>query len=1450
MSFGLQNFLSSPTVEPVPLQQNLHPTQEMVNEDLHGVRVLKVCEECGKTFNKTPAYLEHVKSHKLLQHCQKCDFKTKDKERFKLHIISHQNDKLKLRCNICHELFVSPISHRIHKRKIHKLYECRQCSTDFTSEDVWREHIFKEHSKKGGNINTDHGKNETNKLVGPQDQKFNSPDKMQLICRLCNKGARNKYQLKIHIAQHLGVSSDKISDDNLITDIKPLLCEGNVSSSTHNVQEEGGQTMTPKDSIDSVLQNLLSNDSITISTPQTNKLVVPAPIHSGPHLSDVQAKEGDSVSTTSESSILIQKTNSLSSTCLQDVIIEEDPRETDITVRDTSKFPSKLAPYHKKKGTSQRRLRTLIPCNHCSSAFTTNTALRNHKKLKHMKRPECPECNITKTSSRKVFQHQIKAHRDKLRCNFYCLALFDTREEQSVHHLNVHNRDDSKNVCRYCRMEYPRGTYGKHQEECKEVPEDRKVISCKFCDRKFYSTNTFLTHNKDCGSWQTEEKESNPPTDQVKPLPSKTELGAETNAGTPIKVSDERDKQSLSEVTDQHENVSTSTSLQEKILENPDNQENLINSQNKNLDAGNHLEKSVSESGGILHKCKFCSNTFDNSEVGVDHVLGQHKTLLSIMTKEPQVCHICSKTFVSSLSYCKHILKHYGELGLWDAIVPADLDMENIRMNCWICKTAGMKYHRYHVTTRDKTIEKLLSSQASVELASKEGEVFHCSVCEESFPCRYAFWNHIKVHLSKSSFKNAEGGKRFKCAKCPMKFKKKSELLGHLGTHLLQSDVKENRLQLKTGNSNNDCKLGEGNNRTAHGKDSEEQDKHVNENILAEKVSDSTSYPHKCKRCQKRFEKKEDGLNHIVMAHKVVLKQMMSETHACHICDKTFMKPMVLCTHILKHYSDLNMWDDLVPKNLLEQTQDRRYCWICKNMLGRKASRHINKRNNHIEKALSSKLEDLETEETFHCSLCDYSCSNRYVFWKHIMLHMYKFPKRGRQVGLQASTESPSNSKYFKKGIHECSECLHKFEEKSMLNKHMATHFLLPFVQVDGKWKTESSELMEDLKLMSESHDNGSLKSVTHTIAVENTQKGKIESQFTNVSRKFEVANEEPGAKSELLKCIRCSKRFRNVEGGIKHVLSSHKFMLTRIVREPLTCTVCGTVFKSPWCLCKHISNHYSVLGMWDALVPRDLLNMINLRNQCWICNCKLDKKYADHTRKRNSHIEKLLTAKYNKNEDIFYCSLCNNSSYPDRLEFWKHIRIHLCVPPVHCRSLNELFNTTYSNNDDKDKLLECSDCSLSFTDERGLYDHLASHFLEHFSEQDNGSNVKEGKMPETDSSENEGWMTLPRSLRKRRASMNTRDTDFKVKVECCLEEEDDYAIQVYQGDIDNELENEKRGNKMREEEDADDEFEDTGDEVEIATDDEIEIGTDDEFEIGTEDEIESCTDEEIDVCY
>ena len=106
------------------------------------------CENCPKKFTK----MAQMKKHYYLQHsdapyilCEKCDFKTKDKERFKKHQAGHEGKKVS--CDKCDFKTVWKYNLNDHLRKVHKqpLFKCTFCTFDSVSEDAVNVHVNSTH---------------------------------------------------------------------------------------------------------------------------------------------------------------------------------------------------------------------------------------------------------------------------------------------------------------------------------------------------------------------------------------------------------------------------------------------------------------------------------------------------------------------------------------------------------------------------------------------------------------------------------------------------------------------------------------------------------------------------------------------------------------------------------------------------------------------------------------------------------------------------------------------------------------------------------------------------------------------------------------------------------------------------------------------------------------------------------------------------------------------------------------------------------------------------------------------------------------------------------------------------------------------------------------------------------------------------------------------------------
>ncbi|XP_045108994.1 zinc finger protein Xfin-like isoform X2 [Portunus trituberculatus] len=1186
--FGLN---SNPTK-----QQNTHlslgtiPSQaQTIQPRFQTIKVTKVCKVCGIVLNTPAEAAKHLNC--MLWKCGKCQFQTKTLATFNEHLKLHQ---MKHSCTLCHEAFSSPITHAVHKRKIHDLYDCKYCFREFTSKTEWSNHIKLTHGNK---------RNVT-----------------------------------------LPSSEGPFSNEMLLPKF-PILVPG----------PPAGLIISASEAMNTVCGTNVQQAPVLFNNPQLLG-------HRNP-----------------------TEKQPLTPNDVQGITCKEEPLETENSNPGTVLV--KLKSKRRRRSTSTSKV-VAVPCELCPAVFKTLTALRIHTKQKHTEKPKCPACNITRSTSRKIFQHQITAHKEKLRCRHYCLALFDTREELSAHHISVHNKDDTVMKCRHCGKNYPRGTYLEHLQDCIGEIKCKRVKTCPTCDRKFVDPTDYNHHIRTCESSSIKDDgENESPT---------ASTSAENN---------QEEKQNLTnqlELDKMLEESSKSSEENQKLKEDKDSQ--LKTNQ---------------------FKCRFCSKVFQCKDDGVDHMVNQHNTAFSCM-KEYRVCDICGKLFISGLSLCKHVLRHYERGNMWKKILPANFGLEDIKVKCWVCKTSGVSHSKFHTKSRNLVIENLLSGKTSKITATDEDCTFNCNLCEETFTDIHKFWNHIKIHITTPSVDNAKDPKHFLCPKCPQKYAVQSELLEHLALHLIQQNIPDDKLEKPASNNmftNSIDKMGRDLN---EGESLDESDS----TKLKTDVSDNPVGTYKCLYCEQVSSIKSDALNHLLSKHVDNLNVMINGK-TCNHCEQSFVKSYALCSHILKHYIDLGKWEDMVPRNLLSKV-NRQFCWICKTALKTGHSAHMIRRNNTIEEALSCRTEELEEDEQFQCPLCDFSCSNRYSHWKHIKLHLFLNRRSLGHVDTNSEVEQSTVLQDSQHKKFNCLKCNEQFSEILSFRRHLACHFLSPFKVKKRKRNEDDSD---------DKHVSKKRKTMT-------------------------LRSKSLRSNSGIVRCTRCFMTFESTNEGVSHVLHAHKFKMTNVKEQALTCKMCGSKFKGAWWLCRHIVNHYCNLQMWNDLVPRDMVNALNTRNQCWICKCVLDKNYVGHTSKRNAYIGMLLTEHCKEEESKFDCSLCNQE-FSTRNEFWQHMKLHLSKPSSDYTTQSDLIQKEKKEN------YECSDCSLHFKSENELYKHLAFHFLEYTNKGklETDIMVEDHQSEETvqteESSEDDEW--LPPSIVKKRKAENKKleeSNDSVIKIE------------------------------------------------------------------------------------
>lgn len=1122
------------------------------------------------------------------------------------------HNKTKLKCPVCFEVFTSPITHAVHKRKIHGLYDCKYCAAELPSKSEWSLHLREKHKDKC--------KDTTEKKV--MQIKVHTREGTASITQapdvspLHTRPAEGQQLAAVNIIQEHPTPNNEF--------VANLMQASNDSSSINKkLLVRNMAFIAPKPSSGIIMSTSQGINFINTPSVQALAPVVPPPLPYTLGNTNFNVNSSENLVRSASNPATIISSPPINA---NNLIIKEEPMEEESAKPNTVLV--KVKPQKRNLPTTD--LANWFSCDSCSSSFKNLTGLKIHIGQKHTNKPRCPLCNTTKTTARKVYQHQAMVHRNKLRCHYYCLELFDTREELSAHHNNVHHKKDTLSRCRYCRETYLKGTYLKHSEVCTAEIKNKLIIHCA-CGTEFINSDEYADHIKSCASaveMDGEEKGEAPTTSNTSnsSLPDSEKIGNTSNSSL-------LDSEKIGNTTSTWE---SSTGEEDKTM-----------------------------------KCLGCQRFFHNEKKAISHVIKHHKAALSY-GRQCKICFICGKFFVLGLAFCKHLLEHYERGGMWDRILPSQFVVDHSKVRCWICHTEGLSYSEYHHDSRNTAIEKIFSSKTYESSAADENDDSYCCVCEESFKGKLNFWKHIKIHLSKSLISNPGEILYMKCPKCDFSCNARFELEEHAAVHCIQ----------QRGETLVDM-----------------DDKSEGEGKATNKDHGEGTF--ECKLCQVMFYIKSSALSHVLTQHKKEVEEVISAKD-CPICDKSFVRPFAFCSHLLNHYTDLGMWEKMVPRDLLSKVDrdiDKKFCWICKSTIHKTG--HQTRRNDLIEKSLVARVKDLEEDEPFQCPMCEFSCYNRYTHWKHVKLHMclnrksLKLdPEHEPELAtdtedsenltadskdleeLSSDTENsefPIDSEELEKKKFDCLRCSKQFIGIKAFHKHLAMYFLRPW----NKKKKQTPETVVESKGMKESEP-------------------------------MTLRSKAPKPKCSSVKCVCCKKTFNHGEGAVAHVLSTHKMTVSE--KNLLECCVCDISFKSEWWLCRHILNHYSNLGLWDRMVPRDLASRVNERNKCWVCNCTLNSKYTPHTIKRNAYITSLLAAKCKLKEIPFDCLLCHQE-FPTRHQYWVHMILHLTPVPSE--------DTTWMASKQAEKENKCDYCSMSFQKEGELDAHLPSHFLEYMYEDD-----------------------------------------------------------------------------------------------------------------------------------
>ena len=138
---------------------NSYTDSSSFNVKLHKrVHLYKVhlyhCTNCTYSTSKRGMLYEHKKTH-VKYSCEKCDFAHNRRERFRLHMVRHEEEKNFI-CKICKKTYKHASSLTKHTNSHGVNYPCNKCNKKYTYQDQLKRHKALKHEE--GHIKMHHCK--------------------------------------------------------------------------------------------------------------------------------------------------------------------------------------------------------------------------------------------------------------------------------------------------------------------------------------------------------------------------------------------------------------------------------------------------------------------------------------------------------------------------------------------------------------------------------------------------------------------------------------------------------------------------------------------------------------------------------------------------------------------------------------------------------------------------------------------------------------------------------------------------------------------------------------------------------------------------------------------------------------------------------------------------------------------------------------------------------------------------------------------------------------------------------------------------------------------------------------------------------------------------------------------------------------------------------------------
>lgn len=449
---------------------------EQHKQRLKGVLLRKpsfVCKECKKGFGKRASYKKHLKTHRPLLQCPHCEFSTRVKKQFTYHEFRHMKENPGYACEMCPLKFVNIGHLRGHMVRIHSIFECSRCLHRSSSFDERNEHMMAEH---GVQIKRKYGSYYTPPVESAGDTEEN-------MCKVCSKRCRSRELLSIHMAQHsieLDASAIKTAaedEDSMPYDYSDASQDSNLAScrsgkrpyeDTEEEQDEVwpsrkvARNLPVRRSTLGISQQIkkLANDITDDDEDQNVEARIRDDINCGlieRYVNNPEVNLLARIKPASENAVykcsacdidilspmaLFQHTVTVHGFLEYDAARRKEAEEAKHTTSSNSKngfeesliLPQDAGEHIIPQPVKHRPQFIPYFCPNCGpeTQFSKYSQYLTHMKT-HKLMSKCPGCKFKCKSKLRILIHQIKAHKNLLRCPKKCLKLFRTKEELDNH---------------------------------------------------------------------------------------------------------------------------------------------------------------------------------------------------------------------------------------------------------------------------------------------------------------------------------------------------------------------------------------------------------------------------------------------------------------------------------------------------------------------------------------------------------------------------------------------------------------------------------------------------------------------------------------------------------------------------------------------------------------------------------------------------------------------------------------------------------------------------------------------------------------------------------------------------------------------------------------------------------------------------------------------------------